>query len=451
LASALQLKYTLKNSIYFIREERLHNMKMTDDTLAMLKNPYRFISNKCKDLNSDVFETRIFMQKAYCMTGKEACELFYNPEYFIRSGASPESVRATLFGKGGVQGLDGKAHAHRKMMIMSLMTHENLSELNHLFHEKLRHYLKQWSLKESIVLYDELQKALTEAACAWVGVPLIDEDKNRRTKEIVSLFDAAGAKGIQHFFSRISRKNAEDWIQRIVTDLRSDGFEPLIKSPMEVIIWHRDHNDELLSTHTAAVEILNLIRPTVATSVYMAFMAHALITHPETYDKLLSGDENYTNNFINEVRRFYPFFPSVMSRVKENFSWKNIEFKKGSRVFLDLWGTNNDPRLWDSPHTFWPERFDLYPVDDFSFIPQGGGSAYRGHRCAGENFTVELMKTALNFLLFEMDYEVPEQNLNIDWSRLPAIPESRIILKNIDSKTIFVRTTLSEIEVTQIF
>lgn len=426
-------------------------MKMTDDTMAMLKNPYRFISNKCKVLNSDVFETRMFLQKAYCMTGKEASELFYNPEYFIRSGATPESMRSTLFGKGGVQGLDGEDHVLRKMMFMSLMTPENVSELKHIFHSTLRQYLKHWSLKDHVVLYDELQKVLTETVCAWAGVPLDDEDKNRRTKEIVSLFDSAGAKGIEHFFARISRKNAEDWIQRIVMDLRSDGFEPLRKSPMEVIIWHRDRNDELLSPHTAAVEILNLIRPTVATSVYMVFMAHALCTHPEISEKLLYGDDNYTENFIQEVRRFYPFFPSVMARVKENFAWKNIEFKKGARVFLDLWGTNNDPRIWDSPETFWPERFDIDPVDDFNFIPQGGGNAYLGHRCPGELFTIELMKTALNFFLFEMDYEVPEQNLNIDWSRLPAIPESRFVINNVQNKTIFVQTTVSQIEVTQIF
>lgn len=426
-------------------------MKMTDDTLALLKNPYRFISNRCKDLGKDVFETRVFMQKAYCMTGRDAAELFYNPEYFIRAGASPEPVKATLFGKGGVQSLDGAEHANRKSMFMSLMTEENSRELRHLFSEKMRQYLKRWTLKENIVLYDELQKVLTETVCAWAGIRLDEDEKNRRTKEIVSLFDSAGAKGPAHFFSRMSRKNAEDWIENIVIDLRSDGFEPLNKTPIEVIIWYKDINDELLKPRIAAVEILNLIRPTVAISVYMVFIAHALHSNPDCYEKLMSGDEDYADHFIHEVRRYYPFFPSVMARVKQNFTWRNIEFKKGARAILDLYGINNDPRLWDSPHTFWPERFDFYVPDDYDFVPQGGGQYFKGHRCPGEIFTVELMKTALYFFLYEMDYDVPEQNMDIEWSRLPALPVSRFVMSNVQEKTIFIQTTVTEIEVSQYF
>lgn len=426
-------------------------MKMRDDTLALLKNPYRFISSRSKDLGKDVFETRVFMQKAYCMTGKDAAELFYNPDYFIRKGAPPEAMRATLFGKGGMQGLDGAEHAHRKTMFMSLMSKENVSELKHLFTEKLRHYLNHWSLKDNIVLYDEFQKVLTETICTWAGIPIDEEDKLRRTKEIVSLFDSAGSKGPAHFLSRISRKNAEDWIENIVMDLRSDGYEPLIKTPIEVIIWHRDEQEELLKPHTAAVEILNLIRPTVAISVYLVFIAHALHSNPDCYEELLMGDEKYAENFINEVRRYYPFFPSVMARVREDFVWRDIEFKKGARAILDLYGINNDPRLWDSPHSFWPERFNFTSLNEFNFVPQGGGNVFKGHRCPGELFTVELMKTALNFFLYEMDYDVPAQNLDIDWARLPAIPQSRFVISNIQPKTLFVSTTVTEYEMTEFF
>jgi fatty-acid peroxygenase len=421
-------------------------MKLKDDTLALLKNPYRFISSKSKNLGKDVFETRILMQKTYCMTGKEAAALFYDPEYFVRAGASPEALRATLFGKGGVQGLDGFDHAERKLMFMSLMTEENAAELKHLFLSNMRHSLKHWSLKDSIILYDELQKILTETVCAWAGIRMEDEDLLRRTKEIVSLFDSAGATGPAHFLSRISRKNAEDWIENIVMDLRSDGFEPLIKTPIEIIIWYKDSYDELLKPRTAAVEILNIIRPAVAISVYMVFIAHALHSNPDVYEKLIAGDDDYADKFIQEVRRYYPFFPSIMAKVKQDFTWRNMHFKKGARAILDLYGVNNDSRLWDDPHIFWPERFDFAKPDEFSFIPQGGGNPFTGHRCPGELFTLELMKTALNFFLYEMDYDVPKQNINIDWSRLPAIPESRFILSNIRPKEIFVSKSFTTIE-----
>ncbi|MEA1942541.1 MAG: hypothetical protein U9P68_09875 [Pseudomonadota bacterium] len=42
-----------------------------DSTLALLRNPYGFISETCRDLDSDLFETRVLFQKTICMTGNK--------------------------------------------------------------------------------------------------------------------------------------------------------------------------------------------------------------------------------------------------------------------------------------------------------------------------------------------------------------------------------------------
>ena len=91
-----------------------------DSTLHLLRNPYTFISARCTLLASDVFYTRILLQPTICMTGSKAAELFYNPEYFIRQGAAPELLQATLFGKGGVQGLGGPGHQQSKTPVRYL-------------------------------------------------------------------------------------------------------------------------------------------------------------------------------------------------------------------------------------------------------------------------------------------------------------------------------------------
>jgi fatty-acid peroxygenase len=67
----------------------------------------------------------------------------------------------------------------------------------------------------------------------------------------------------------------------------------------------------------------------------------------------------------------------------------------------------------------------------FNFIPQGGGDYSNGHRCAGEWITVELVKTAVRLLTTNMRYKVPKQNLRIGLSRMPAIPESRFVIKTV--------------------
>ena len=46
--------------------------KGIDSTLALLRNPYEFIPDTCRDLEGDLFETRILFQKTICMTGAAA-------------------------------------------------------------------------------------------------------------------------------------------------------------------------------------------------------------------------------------------------------------------------------------------------------------------------------------------------------------------------------------------
>jgi fatty-acid peroxygenase len=45
------------------------------------------------------------------------------------------------------------------------------------------------------------------------------------------------------------------------------------------------------------------------------------------------------------------------------------------------------------------------------------------------------MKVALRFLAGRLTYDVPEQDLKLDRSRMPALPRSRFIITNVKSTT----------------
>jgi fatty-acid peroxygenase len=117
--------------------------------------------------------------------------------------------------------------------------------------------------------------------------------------------------------------------------------------------------------------------------------------------------------------------------VRRDFEWQGYRFPQGRRVLLDLYGTNHDARSWETPETFRPERFVDWDRGPFNFVPQGGGDHHMHHRCPGEWITIELMKQASEVLSRSIRYDVPEQDLRIDYSRLPALPRSRFIIKNV--------------------
>lgn len=400
---------------------------LIDKTIPLMLDPYKYISKTCDQLKSDVFETRLFLQKTICMTGLEASELFYNNDKIMRKGSAPGMLLKTLLGKGGVQGLDDKAHVHRKEMFMSVMTDENVVRLGEIVSSVwLKAIEQKWSKKNQIVFYPEIQEILTESVCTWAGVPLEKRDLKKRTRELTDLFDSAGAKSLRHFKSRLSRKKTDNWMEDIVLMTRKHGVKE--NTPLHTVVWHRDLEGELLPAHVAAVEILNLLRPTVAVSVYMLFVAHALHLHPECRKKLEEKLPRYDDMFIQEIKRLYPFFPALFARAKEDFTWKNIHFKKGVRVMLDIYGTNHDQRLWERPDDFLPERYMDTSTTPFNFIPQGGGSHTYHHRCPGEFIANELMRVTINVLVFKLKYSVPNQNLEIDIKRTPPIPKDKLIL-----------------------
>lgn len=57
-----------------------------------------------------------------------------------------------------------------------------------------------------------------------------------------------------------------------------------------------------------------------------------------------------------------------------------------------------------------------------------------GHRCAGEWVTIEMMKVSLDFLVKQMTYELPEQDLGYSKVSIPSLPHSKVIIKNVKRK-----------------
>jgi fatty-acid peroxygenase len=240
-------------------------------------------------------------------------------------------------------------------------------------------------------------------------------------RDIAAMIEGSGGAGPRHWRGRVGRARAEWWIERQIDQMRTNAM------PALGVIGQFAKSD--LDRRTAAVELLNLIRPTVAVSRYIVFCALALHEFPHTTDLLQAA--SMFEPFVQEVRRFYPFFPAAVARVKRAFTWQDVEFVEGARVMLDIYGTNHDERLWPEPDQFRPERFVGWKGDPFTLIPQGGGDTATGHRCPGEQLTIELMKTATRCLLRRLRYDVPAQDLDVSLARIPALPASRFIVANV--------------------
>ncbi len=415
----------MSNSDQMPREEGM------DHSLSLMREGYMYILNRRKSFNADIFETRLLGKKAICMGGKEAAEVFYDSEKFKRKNAAPNRAVQTLFGKNGVQALDGQPHKHRKEMFMSIMSQDALKILTDITKKQWEIAVNQWEQQEEVILYEEVKEILCKTACQWVGIPIQENEVKRLTKDLGAMFESPAKVGPNHWLGRNSRNHVEKWMGEIISQVRNGKMNPPENSILYRFSWHRDLKDNLLDTETVAVEVINILRPIVAIAIFNNFIALAVHHYPEKRDKLKSDDEKYAQMFIQEVRRFYPFFPFVMALVKKDFTWRGYNFEEGTLTLLDLYGTNHDPEIWKKPEVFNPERFAEWEGSPFSFIPQGGGDYFMGHRCAGEWVTIEIMKVSLDFLANRMVYEIPDQDLSYSMVSMPSIPHSKIVLKNV--------------------
>lgn len=400
---------------------------LPDSSLAFKRFGYGFIGRRCERFDSDIFETRLLGKRWYCVRGAEAARMFYEPGRFTRRGALPSFALRLLQDEGSVATLDAEAHRQRKQMFLALMTPGHVDSLAGSAAEGLRRRAQQWRQGSRFRLHEVFRLVLCEAACAWIGIAAGEDDVQRLARQCGTMIDHEGSVGPPNWLARLERRRTEHFLRRQVEDLRAGRREVPPRSPIHAIGTHRDPDGSLLAPEIAAVELLNLLRPTIAIARFMAFAALALHRHPANAPRL-AADDAYLESFVQEVRRFYPFFPAVAGIACVPFTWRGFAFGAGDRFILDLYGTDHDPRSWREAARFRPERFLGWEGDAFSMIPQGGGDYRQNHRCAGEWLTIRVMKAMLRTLVRDLHYEVPPQDLRVKLSRMPALPESGFVV-----------------------
>ena len=409
-----------------LTKEHVEHDKGLDNTLALLQDGYLFIKKRSCKYESDLFETHLMGQKVICMTGAESAKLFYDFELFERNGAAPKRVQKTLFGENAIQTMDGQAHIQRKQLFISLATTQHQKRLAELVMEKWEYSIDKWMLSNKVVLFDQANEVLCKAACEWAGVPLLEAEVKNRAEDFSSMVDGFGAVGPRYWKGKISRARTEEWIKGVIEDVRSGGLVSKEGSALHSMAFYTEPDGNMMDSKMAAIELINVLRPIVAISTFITFAALAMHEYPDCKRKLISDGNFYTEMFVQEVRRYYPFAPFLGARVKKDFVYREYKFNKGMLVILDLYGTNHDLQIWEKPDEFIPERFKEWNSTLFDFIPQGGGDPSNTHRCPGEGITIEIMKASMKFLCNKIEYEVPDQDLSYSLVRMPEIIMSNI-------------------------
>jgi len=387
---------------------------------TLWREGYRAIpEERARHDGEDAFSCRLLGRRTLVVRGPEGAKAFYDESLVRRKGAIPPPLAALLFGAGAVHGLDDEQHRERKQLFLDLLTADRLTPLVEDVGDRLARRLR--ARHGDLDVFEELVETYGAAVLSWAGIHLPSVRAHRIARRLAWIVDGFGFSPAAYARAWACRLWANRWASRLVEDVRDGTLRPLADSPLAALAR------TTLPAKVAAVELINLLRPTVAVAWPGTFAAVALAEHPQWRQLLDDGASGQARceAFAHEVRRRYPFVPALAGRIRHSGEILGRRVGAGQLLVLDVDGTDHDPTRWQDPQEFRPERFaDLEP-DPYGFVPQGGG-APTGHRCPGEPLTVRLLATTVR-ILATVPYDAAPSTYRPE--RIPTLPQQRLRLR----------------------
>ncbi|KAG7546545.1 Cytochrome P450 superfamily [Arabidopsis suecica] len=187
-----------------------------------------------------------------------------------------------------------------------------------------------------------------------------------------------------------------------------------------------DEKAPLSMTHVKSL-LMDMVLGGVDTSVNASEFAMAeIVSRPEVLNKIrqeldqVVGKDNiveeshlpklpYLQAVMKETLRLHPTLPLLVPhRNSETSVVAGYTVPKDSKIFINVWAIHRDPKHWDEPNEFRPERFLENSLDfnggDFKYLPFGSGRRI----CAAINMAERLVLFNIASLLHSFDWKAPQ-------------------------------------------
>ncbi|GMY28748.1 cytochrome P450 81C13-like isoform X1 [Fagus crenata] len=239
-----------------------------------------------------------------------------------------------------------------------------------------------------------------------------------------------GYKGLEKNMIRLQRKRDEvlrcliEEINQKKTNLNNATIIDVEKKRtlVETLLSLCESEPELLSDNVIKSMVLMMFVAGIdTTATTMEWTMSLLLNHPEVLQKVKAeldsqvGRERLINDMdlaklpylrcvINETLRLYPVVPLLLPHFSSsNCTVRGFHIPQGTILLVNAWSIHRDPKLWEEPTRFKPERFEATngEGEGFKFIPFGIGR----RACPGASMGMRVIALALGALIQCFDWE----------------------------------------------
>ncbi|KAH7567487.1 hypothetical protein JRO89_XS07G0081400 [Xanthoceras sorbifolium] len=136
----------------------------------------------------------------------------------------------------------------------------------------------------------------------------------------------------------------------------------------------------------------------------------------------------YLHGIIKETLRMYPADPILVPHESsEKCTLGGFDVPRGTMLLVNMWAIQNDPKLWEEPSKFKPERFQEVEGerDKYLLLPFGAGR--RG--CPGEGLAMRMVGLALGSVIQCFEWKrVSEEMVDMSEGTGLTMPKAKPLL-----------------------
>lgn len=113
---------------------------------------------------------------------------------------------------------------------------------------------------------------------------------------------------------------------------------------------------------------------------------------------------------VNETMRLYPPIPLLLPHFStEDCIVGGYDVPKHTMLFVNAWAIHRDPKVWEEPDKFKPERFESTEGEterlNYKLVPFGMGR----RACPGADMGLRAVSLALGALIQCFDWQIGEE------------------------------------------
>ena len=377
--------------------------------LRYARDPLGFLSDQQRR-HGDIFAIRFpyFGRIVYVAEPGLVKALFTGDPAVFHAGEANASVLEPALGPNSVLTLDDGPHLRQRKLLLPPFHGERVEHYGELIVEITRREMESWPVGEPFALRPHTQR-ITLAVIMRAVFGVHDEGRLARFEGLIDEFARRGGlvaslPPLRRSFGRLSpwarfmrsRKALDAFIYEEIALRRAEPGHEERDDVLSLLLGARDEEGEAMNDRELRDEMVTVLgagHETTATG--LAWAVERLTHNPDVLarlrESLAAGEEDYLAATVKETLRSRPVIVDVGRKLTAPATIGGYEMGAGSFVLAAISALHHRDDAFPEPERFRPERFLDAKVDNYAWIPFGGGV----RRCIGATFAEYEMRTIL--------------------------------------------------------